>query len=121
MNSTLTNIGITLKNLREQAGFTQNNIANFLSVDQSLVSKIEKGERSITSDMLDRLSALFGIDTSFFVNGYVKEKTMNYSLRANDINTNDCEIISAIHRIALNCDFMTKQLKTTLKEDNEHE
>ena len=42
-------------------GISQVEIANFLGVDQSLISKIEKGERSISSDMLDELSSLFGV------------------------------------------------------------
>lgn len=55
-----------IKEFRENSGYTQKNIADFLGVDQSMVSKIEKGERSLTSDMLDSLSALFGVPVSSF-------------------------------------------------------
>ena len=121
MDKALINLGTKLKELREQAGFTQSNIANFLKVDQSLVSKIEKGERSITTDMLERLSTLFGVSVATLLTRYVEEQTMSYSLRAKDIDTNDYEMISAIHRIALNSDFMTEKLITSSKEDNEYE
>ena len=38
-------INVRIKELREKNGYTQKNIADFLSVDQSFVSKIENGER----------------------------------------------------------------------------
>ena len=41
-NFTKTNIGMKIKKLRENANLTQKQIAEFLSVDQSLVSKFEK-------------------------------------------------------------------------------
>lgn len=41
-NITNTNIGMKIKKLRENANLTQKQIAEFLSVDQSLVSKFEK-------------------------------------------------------------------------------
>ena len=45
-------IGNNIKKLRDSMGFNQSTIACFLNVDQSLISKIEKGERSISVDML---------------------------------------------------------------------
>ena len=50
-------IGETIKALREGAGYNQQSIATFLKVDQSLISKIEKGERNIASDMLEKLAS----------------------------------------------------------------
>ena len=55
----MTNIGEKIKRLRETAKVTQTQLAEFLSIDQSLISKIEKGERSISSDMLSNIATLF--------------------------------------------------------------
>ncbi|MHC1720884.1 MAG: helix-turn-helix domain-containing protein [Clostridiaceae bacterium] len=110
MNNTLNPIGETIKALREQSGFTQMNLAKYLKVDQSLISKIEKNERVITSDMLDRLSSLFGIAPDSFYEDSLPEKRITVALRASEINEDDLEMISAINRITLNLNFMTKVL-----------
>ena len=39
-------IGDNVKTLRDDMGFSQSTIARFLNVDQSLISKVEKGARS---------------------------------------------------------------------------
>ncbi|MEG1877473.1 MAG: helix-turn-helix transcriptional regulator [Lachnospiraceae bacterium] len=110
MNNTTINIGERIKSLREESGFTQGNIAKYLEVDQSLISKIEKGDRFITSDMLDKLTALFGITTEDFYNDSFSTKQISFALRANELNEDDLETISAINRIALNIKFMTQLL-----------
>ena len=54
-------IGNNIKTLRDGMGFNQSNIARFLNVDQSLISKVEKGERILSADMLEKLASLFGV------------------------------------------------------------
>jgi len=104
-------IGENLRVLRESAGYNQTNIAIFLGVDQSLISKIEKGERNISADMLDKLAALYGITTSTIVNDVVTGKQLSCAFRCSDLTSDDMEAISAINKIALNSEFMTKLLK----------
>lgn len=110
MNDTTIKIGEKIKTLRAQSGFTQSNIAKYLKVDQSLISKIEKGERLLTSDMLEKLTALFGITTDSFDNDLIPTKQILFALRASEIDEDDLETISAINRIALNSIFMTDLL-----------
>lgn len=110
MNSKINRIGENIKALREQSGFTQSNIARFLKVDQSLISKIENNERFITSDMLEKLSALFGVTADSLLGESVPTNRILFALRASEINENDLEILCAINRIALNLNFMTQLL-----------
>ena len=110
MNNTIGKIGENIKALREQSGFTQSNLAQYLRVDQSLISKIEKNERPITSDMLDKLAALFGVTTDSFNGESIPTNRISFALRASEINEDDLETISAINRIALNSNFMTRLL-----------
>lgn len=110
MENTMLRIGEKIKTLREQSGFTQSNLAKYLNVDQSLISKIEKNERSMTSDMLDKLSALFGVSAESLNQESIPENRISFALRASEINEDDLETISAINRIALNLNFMTQLL-----------
>lgn len=110
MENTVLRIGEIIKTLREQSGFTQSNIAKYLNVDQSLISKIEKNERSMTSDMLDKLSALFGVAVESLNQETVPSTRISVALRASEINEDDLETIGAINRIALNSNFMTQLL-----------
>lgn len=110
MNSKINRIGENIKTLREQSGFTQSNLAKYLQVDQSLISKIEKNERPVTSDMLEKLSALFGVTTDSFNGESIPTNRISFALRANEINEDDLEAISSINRIALNLNFMTRLL-----------
>lgn len=110
MTNTFTNIGEALKSLRESSGFTQANIASFLKVDQSYISKYESGERSISVDMLEKLAILFGVDMSVFSDRTASTNTLSFALRASEISEEDFETICAINKIALNGNFMNKLL-----------
>jgi len=110
MDNAMFRISENIKALREQSGFTQSNLAKYLNVDQSLISKFEKNERSLTSDMLDKLAALFGVTTESFCLESIPANRISFALRASEINEDDLETISAINRIALNSNFMTQLL-----------
>ena len=91
-------IGETIKALRKQMYYTQIDLAKYLKVDVGVISKIEKNEYVITSDMLDKISSLFGISTDSFY-----ETVLPIGLKANKDNL---EMISDINRIVLNLNFM---------------
>ena len=111
MNNRLEKIGAKIKTLREHSGFTQKKIADYVNVDQSFISMVEKGKRALTSDMLDKLAALFGVQVSVFGEVGTTAKPLILALRASEINEEDLEVISAINKIALNCNFMTQLLE----------
>lgn len=104
-------IGTKLKILRENAGFTQKSIADFLHVDQSLVSKLENGERNISADMLDRLASLFGVQRKAIVEEAATAAPMPHASRCGSLSASDMEAISAVNKIALNLQFMEGLLK----------
>lgn len=99
-------IGENIKSLRERAGFNQINIAHFLDVDQSLISKIENGERNLSADMLEKLACLFGVTVETMENTRIEASTLSFAFRASDLSAKDMEAISAINRIALNSEYM---------------
>lgn len=104
-------IGENLRVLRDCAGYNQLSIAAFLGVDQSLISKIERGERGISADMLDKLASLFGIAASDIVNDVVAARPLSCAFRRNELSSSDMSVISAINKIALNSEFMNSLLE----------
>lgn len=48
-----------LKYLRKESRITQNQLAQFLSVDQSVITKLENGTRSFSIPMIDKICSLF--------------------------------------------------------------
>lgn len=59
--SSTTLVGKNLKTLRVANKYTQEEIADYLDVDQSLISKIEHGQRNINMTMLEKLTLLYNI------------------------------------------------------------
>jgi len=100
-------IGKNAKRARESCGFSQANVAEFLKVDQSLISKFEKGLRSLQSDMLERLANLYGSKISDFeCVDAIPEQRIKAAYRSSGLTTEDMEAIHDIKRIAMNLFFM---------------
>ena len=58
MNIDLNKLGKNIKKAREYSKLSQHDVARFLGVDQSLISKYESGERAVSADSLDKLASL---------------------------------------------------------------
>jgi UDP-N-acetylglucosamine 1-carboxyvinyltransferase len=54
------NLGEFIKNLREERGMTQNELAESLGTSQSAVARMETGEQNLTSNNLNEISKIFG-------------------------------------------------------------
>lgn len=102
--------GERIKFLRETNNLTQKNVAAFLGVDQSLITRVEKGERTLSVDLVEKLASLFGVHLSAFDKDS-DEMPLAYSLRGVKPADTDMVAISAINRIALNCEQLTSLLK----------
>ncbi len=103
-------IGDNLRTLRENAKYTQTNLSNFLGVDQSLISKIEKGERGLTAEMLEKLASLYGVTVGQIENEVISKSNFKYAFRGNQLSAEEMKVISIINKIALNSEFMRVQL-----------
>ena len=104
-------IGDNIRALRENAGFTQSGLAQFLGVDQSLVARIEKGDRSISADMLEKMAALFGVTVEQIEKQPLETCKLSIAFRGSELTVKEMEAISAINKIALNSEFMRVILK----------
>ena len=59
--------GDKLKDLRQQAGLTQKQLADQLGVTKSVVSFYERSERTPSPDVLRKLAAVFHVSTDFLL------------------------------------------------------
>ncbi len=106
-------IGQKVKRFRELAGLSQIQIAQYLGIDQSTISKCEKGERHFQMDQLEQLSNLFGITLADLVNGEESLAPLQIAFRADDLQVGDLNAIADIHKIAMNL----KQMRLILLEN----
>lgn len=105
-------VGNNIRTLRNERKFNQENIASFLGVDQTFISKVESGERALSADALEKLANLFGISLLDFENETLPKKTFLYAFRASDMTVDDMEAIATVNKIAANADFMEKIWRT---------
>lgn len=98
----LEDIGKNIKKYRVQSGLTQAQLGEYLSIDQSMVAKMEKGERAINSDVIKKLSALFCCTSEDLLEDSNLDQKCKISFRSNNIRSNDLKTLSIINRIVLN-------------------
>jgi transcriptional regulator with XRE-family HTH domain len=109
-------IGQKVKALRVKAGLNQGQIAQFLGVAQSNISKCEKGERQFQMDHLERLGSLFGISLGDLMNEEVSVAPLQIAFRADGMQVEDLNAIADIQKIVLNLDQMRVLLQERLNE-----
>lgn len=98
----LVKVGKRIKSLRERANLNQKTVGAYLSLDQSMVSKIEKGERKITSDVIEKLARLFCCSPDFIISGDSGDESCTMSFRSKGLTTEDLESLAVVNQIALN-------------------
>lgn len=99
------------KELRESSNLTQAQIASFLNIDQSYVSKFEKGERKLSIDILEKMCNLFGCTLRYFESEDEKYIPMSIAFRSNSLQNEDLEAIAEINKVALNIRFINLMLE----------
>lgn len=69
--------GLHIRTLRENASLPLRKLASSLDIDQSTLSKIERGERQFTSDMIPKLANVFSIEYKELQIMFLKEKLIS--------------------------------------------
>ncbi len=106
-------IGTNIKLLREKSKITQKDLAQFLEVDESLISKIENNHCNITTDLLEKVATLFGLPSESFWQKQISATPITFSLKQNEITVENLEAISKVNKIALNLKFMNNLLENS--------
>ena len=56
-----------VKKLREKNNYSQKQVANYLNIDQSHISKIEKGKRNLNEVYFDKLCLLYNCSPDYLL------------------------------------------------------
>ncbi len=102
------NISMRLKKLRKESKITQEQLAQYLNVDQSLVTKLENGTRSFNVTLIDKICSLFGCTEEYLLGESEEYIPLNFAFRSNGIEAEDLDSIAVINKIAMNLRYMNK-------------
>ncbi|MEO1513672.1 MAG: helix-turn-helix domain-containing protein [Bacteroidota bacterium] len=81
--------GDKLRSVRKQLGLSQGDFANMLSINQSSVSKMERGSIEIPIKLIDEIFSRFQIEPRWFFFGDVAPNTTDANAQVtNDSDTN---------------------------------
>lgn len=114
----LVEVGKRIRMLRKRAGLNQETVGAYLSLDQSMVAKMEKGERRITSDVIEKLARLFCCSVDAILLGDANEETCVMSFRTSDLTAEDLEALAVVNQIALNQFEMDRMLEAYNRGQN---
>ena len=106
-------IGTNIKLLREKRKIKQKDLAQFLEVDESLISKIENNHCNITTDLLDKVASLFALPSESFWQKQISAPPIAFSLKQNEVTVENLEAIIKVNKITLNLKFMNNLLENS--------
>ncbi len=77
-------IGAQIRKLREDQGLPLRKVAAKLDIDQSILSKIERGERKASKDHIIQIAEIFNVDKKDLLINYLSDKVL-YELIDEDL------------------------------------
>ena len=77
-------IGEQIRKLREDQGLPLRKVAAVLDIDQSILSKIERGERKASKDQIIQIAKIFSVNEKELLINYLSDKVL-YELIDEDL------------------------------------
>lgn len=102
---------IRLKQLRKESRITQEQLANYLQVDQTMVTRMENGERNLNTTLVEKICNLFGCSEKYLMGEEDEYIPLNFAFRSNGIQAEDLESIAAVNKIVMNIRYMNKMVE----------
>lgn len=99
-----------LKQLRKESKITQEQMANYLGVDQTMITKIENGTRNLNVTLIEKICTLFGCSDAYLMGEDDAYIPLNFAFRSNGIQVDDLESIAAVNKIVLNIRYMNEKM-----------
>ena len=94
-------LGNRFATIREQQGFSQKQVANFLGISVEQLDEFEKGKMRIGVSVLEKSCDLFGCSL-FMMTGHEEMCTLPKISNACNLEVEDMKGLCAMNRIALN-------------------
>jgi len=94
-------VNMRLKALRKESRLTQEQLAKYLDVDQTLITKFENGSRAINVTMVDKLCSLFGCTQEYLLGQSEEYIPLNFAFRSQGVSTEDLQSIAAVNKIGI--------------------
>ena len=104
-------IGGRLKELRKDGHITQTQMADYLGVDQTMITKLENGSRKLSVSLIEKICNLFGCSEEYLMGEDDKYIPLNLAFRSNGIETEDLESIAAVNKIVMNIRYMNEMME----------
>lgn len=101
---------IRLKQLRKESKITQEQLAKYLGVDQTMITKLENGTRSLNILLIEKICNLFGCSDTYLL-GQDDTDTPFRLAHPNGIQAKDLESIAVMNKIAMNIRYMNEMIE----------
>ena len=79
----MSTLGLKLRELREQAGLTLRKAAMQVDIDVAILSKMERGERKFSKELVLKLAELYKANSNKLIIDFLSEKVL-YELENED-------------------------------------
>lgn len=80
-----------MRKLREDQGLPLRKVAAELDIDQSLLSKIERGERTASKEQIIKIARIFKVDEKELLINYLSDRVL-YDLKDEDLATDALKV-----------------------------
>jgi len=77
-------IGKQIRKLRESQGLPLRKVAAELDIDQSILSKIERGERNASKEQIIQIAKIFNVNEKELLINYLSDRVL-YDLKDEDL------------------------------------
>lgn len=84
-------IGKQIRKLREDQGLPLRKVAAELDIDQSILSKIERGERKASKEQIIQIARIFNVDEKELLINYLSDRVL-YDLKDEDLATDALKV-----------------------------
>ena len=105
---------VRLKKLREENGYSQKQIADYLEIDQSYISKIEKGKRNLNEISFNKLCLLYNCSPDYLLGKSDEYEHPKISFRSDE--TVDLFAISKMNQVVGYLNLLRK-MERNIKDD----
>ncbi len=78
--------GKQIRKLREDQGLPLRKVSAKLDIDQSILSKIERGERKASKELIIQIARIFKVDEKDLLVNYLSDRVL-YDLKDEDLAT----------------------------------